>query len=160
MAEANLSQEQRKQLEQRQNSVRIMDDDEESHGEDAPSQKGKRLDPRNWGDVILNSDEYNPDVQTQILASISEMKETRRDSQEHHSHLQEMIEEFQTWQRQSETERIEAKYEAKIEELMKVYTTKATAPAEDLGLQDHCSSTAEPDSTVASQPPLGTNSNY
>ncbi|KAJ3979033.1 hypothetical protein F5890DRAFT_1589505 [Lentinula detonsa] len=95
----------------------------------------------------------NAVTNTQILASMSEMKEKQRDSQECPSHLQEMIKEFQTWQRQ-ETEQIEAKYEAKIEELKKVYTTKATAPAENLGLQDHCSPTAEPESMESYSPHL------
>ncbi|KAJ3986153.1 hypothetical protein F5890DRAFT_1552561 [Lentinula detonsa] len=144
MAEASLSEEQREQLEKRQNSVRILDDNEESRGEDAPSQKGKGVDPLNWGNVILTSDESNLNVQTQILASISETREKRRASREQQSRMQEMIAEFQTWQRQ-ETERIKAKYQAKIEELKKVYTTIDTAEAEDLlGLQNDGTPTVEP----------------
>ncbi|KAJ3817319.1 hypothetical protein F5878DRAFT_508114, partial [Lentinula raphanica] len=60
MAEAALNDQQRENFTRRQNSVRIMADDEESHGEGPSSGKGKGVDPRNWGATQLDHDEMNP----------------------------------------------------------------------------------------------------
>ncbi|KAJ3765146.1 hypothetical protein EV361DRAFT_761691, partial [Lentinula raphanica] len=60
MAEAALNDTQRENFTRRQNSVRVMDDDEDSHGEGMSSGKGKGVDPKNWGATRLNDDEMNP----------------------------------------------------------------------------------------------------
>ncbi|KAJ3724177.1 hypothetical protein DFJ43DRAFT_1041771 [Lentinula guzmanii] len=63
MAEANLSPEQHGLVQLRQNTIRILDADDESQAEGPSSGKGKELDPLNWGNITLNNDERNPDVQ-------------------------------------------------------------------------------------------------
>ncbi|KAJ3985541.1 hypothetical protein F5890DRAFT_1473664 [Lentinula detonsa] len=131
MAEANLNPEQRELIDRRQSSVRIMDVDEVSHGEDSSSGKGKGIDPRNWGNVALDDDESSPEVQAQILASIGETSKKREASRERRMNLQGMFEEFQTWQRQ-ETLRIEEKYQTKLDALKRAYMHQGIAEAEVL----------------------------
>ncbi|KAJ3791007.1 hypothetical protein GGU10DRAFT_370579 [Lentinula aff. detonsa] len=131
MAEANLDPEQRELIDRRQSSVRIMDVDEVSHGEDSSSGKGKGIDPRNWGNVALDSDESNPEVQAQILASIGETSKKREASRERRMNIQDMFEEFQPWQRQ-ETQRIEERYQSKLDALKKAYMHQGITEAEAL----------------------------
>ncbi|KAJ3769821.1 hypothetical protein FB446DRAFT_621196, partial [Lentinula raphanica] len=114
MAEAALSDRQREEFARRQNSVRIMNEDEESRGEGPSSGKGKGVDPRNWGATQLDNDEMNPEVQAQLLDSFEKIQ--RDSSRERRSRMHDMFEEFQAWQQQ-ETERFEAKMNEQLQQL-------------------------------------------
>ncbi|KAG6807174.1 hypothetical protein H0H92_009284, partial [Tricholoma furcatifolium] len=64
LARAQMSEEQRRMVDERMNSARAEDNDtsSESHDEAGPSQsKGKGTDPRNWGNVDFLGDEVDPE---------------------------------------------------------------------------------------------------
>ncbi|KAJ3744668.1 hypothetical protein DFH05DRAFT_1611995 [Lentinula detonsa] len=103
-AEATLTNEQREQIRRRQQKTRIVENNEESQGDGPSDQKGKGVDPRNWGSSNLHDDEMNPDIQAQILQSIQN-KNKRTEAR----HELDII--FQEW-RAMESERIEAKVRA------------------------------------------------
>ncbi|KAJ3980171.1 hypothetical protein F5890DRAFT_1557946 [Lentinula detonsa] len=132
LAEANLSPDQRRMVRERQNSVRILNEEDESQGEGPSSGKGKGVNPQNWGNVDLSNDEADPEIQTQILASMSEMNK-RHEASSERCRMYDMIDDFQAWQRK-ETERIEAIYHAKIKELQEmVNSARVMLGEENLG---------------------------
>ncbi|KAJ3835122.1 hypothetical protein EV361DRAFT_954296 [Lentinula raphanica] len=90
-----MSEAQYEMIGRRQNSVQILDNEVESQEAEPSSGKGKGVDPQNWGAMDLDHDEPSPECRAQ---------------------LHDMFEEFQAWQH-CKTERIEAKYQAQIDEL-------------------------------------------
>ncbi|KAJ3979498.1 hypothetical protein F5890DRAFT_1421264, partial [Lentinula detonsa] len=60
MAEANLNDSERERIARCHSSIRILAEDEESHEEGPSMDKGKGIDPRNWGNVSLDDKEMNP----------------------------------------------------------------------------------------------------
>lgn len=63
-ARNNMTQDEREQIDKRMEKVSFLT----SHNE--PQDKGKGTDPRNWGGVILDEVEMNPNIQRDILAGI------------------------------------------------------------------------------------------
>ncbi|KAJ3751685.1 hypothetical protein EV360DRAFT_89476 [Lentinula raphanica] len=134
LAEANLSEVQREMIDRRQNSVRILEDEVESQEAGPSSGKGKGVDPQNWGAMDLDHDEVNPEIQGQILNSLHEAHKKREPSPERRARMHDMFEEFQAWQHH-ESERIEAKYQAQIDELKAKILEKKRISNADLGLK-------------------------
>ncbi|KAJ3978410.1 hypothetical protein F5890DRAFT_1560391, partial [Lentinula detonsa] len=137
MAEANLDDREREIIARRYSSVRILEDDEESRDEGPSSSKGKGIDPRNWGNVSIDNEEMNPDLQAQILESLKNAQTKSENEKRRHSEMQDMLEQFQTWQRQ-ETERFEAKMDARLKALKTEMSTIRGKPerAELVDLRD------------------------
>ncbi|KAJ3749772.1 hypothetical protein EV360DRAFT_76186 [Lentinula raphanica] len=134
LAEATLTDAQREMIDRRQGSVKLLDDEAESQEAGPSSGKGKGVDPQNWGAMDLDNDEVNPETQNQILNSLREAHKRQEPSLERRARMHNMFEEFQAWQHR-ESERIEAKYQAQIDELKgKILEQKRISNA-DLGLQ-------------------------
>ncbi|KAG6825059.1 hypothetical protein H0H92_004978 [Tricholoma furcatifolium] len=76
LARANMSDEQRREVDERMKKARVDDgmSSAESQDEAGPSKdKGKGTDPRNWGNLDFLSDEVDPEVQRQIMQACNDI---------------------------------------------------------------------------------------
>lgn len=78
-----MTNEQRKKVQLRQEKIRPRQDDSESSREEGPSKnKGKTIDPREWGDADIDHDELDVEAQEAALKSFKRSRHPKKSTKQ------------------------------------------------------------------------------